>query len=394
LPTSGPTISSGRRGYLRYQYGEHFWIPEVLADFSKGMVRDTARIAIPDGSVYDSADYLLHQPGMAQKRGGTSYAGPAMTNATYANSVLYAPFSGGAQLLAGGSGGSASSHLFKITAATTTDLYVTAGVEPMQSNPVFWGGAAKQYAIYPVNFAATPPVVYDGAAAPALLGGSPPQACPYAAIYKSRLVLGGATGNIQRMYFSPVPDISSTWDTANSWIDVDHEIVGFAALNNALLIFGLGQMSRIIGSTPPPNSDMDRAPLANVGCIDGRSIVVRDGYAFFAGAGGVYGSNGTTPVSLTRQGGIDSYWQSLMALTPISPFRPRRWRGALLPDSAQVRIEVLEADKRPVAAVADHDEVRAVRAVDIYMDHSIEMHMLFDLGHDLDERILREQFGY
>jgi hypothetical protein len=223
-----------------------------------------------------------------------------MTNATYANSVLYAPFSGGAQLLAGGSGGSASSHLFKITAGTTTDLFGTVGVEPTQSNPVFWGGAAKQYAIYPINFAATAPVVYDGSAAPAVLGGSPPQECPYAVIYKSRLVLGGAAGNIQRMYFSPVPDISSTWDTANSWIDADHEIVGFAPLNNALLILGLGQMSRIIGSTPPPNSDMDRAPVSNVRCIDGRSIVVRDGYAFFAGASGVYTTNGAALAVIKR----------------------------------------------------------------------------------------------
>jgi NAD+ kinase len=103
---------------------------------------------------------------------------------------------------------------------------------------------------------------------------------------------------------------------------------------------------------------------------------------------------GSTAYNLSAQGPIIPINASLMALTPISPFRPRRWRGALLPDSAQVRIEVLEADKRPVAAVADHDEVRAVRAVDIYMDHSIEMHMLFDPGHDLDERILREQFGY
>ncbi|HZD91404.1 MAG TPA: NAD(+) kinase, partial [Pseudolabrys sp.] len=83
---------------------------------------------------------------------------------------------------------------------------------------------------------------------------------------------------------------------------------------------------------------------------------------------------------------------SLMALTPISPFRPRRWRGALLPDKARVTIEVLEAEKRPVAAVADHDEVRSVKAVDISMDHAIRLNMLFDPGHNLDERILREQF--
>ncbi len=65
-----------------------------------------------------------------------------------------------------------------------------------------------------------------------------------------------------------------------------------------------------------------------------------------------------------------------------------------MPDSARVRVEVLEPEKRPVAAVADHDEVRAVCAVDIRMDHGISMQMLFDPGHSLDERILREQFGY
>jgi NAD+ kinase len=103
---------------------------------------------------------------------------------------------------------------------------------------------------------------------------------------------------------------------------------------------------------------------------------------------------GSTAYNLSVQGPILPIGAPLLALTPISPFRPRRWRGALLPDKATVTIEVLEVDKRPVAAVADHDEVRSVRSVEICMDHSIEMHMLFDPGHSLDERILREQFGY
>jgi NAD+ kinase len=102
---------------------------------------------------------------------------------------------------------------------------------------------------------------------------------------------------------------------------------------------------------------------------------------------------GSTAYNLSVQGPIIPIGAPLMALTPISPFRPRRWRGALLPDSAKVTVEVLEAEKRPVAAVADHDEVRSVRSVEISMDRSIAMHMLFDPGHSLDERILREQFG-
>jgi NAD+ kinase len=103
---------------------------------------------------------------------------------------------------------------------------------------------------------------------------------------------------------------------------------------------------------------------------------------------------GSTAYNLSAQGPIIPIDAPLLALTPISPFRPRRWRGALLPDKARVTVEVLESDKRPVAAVADHDEVRSVRRVEIAMDRKKSMHMLFDPGHSLDERILREQFGY
>jgi NAD+ kinase len=103
---------------------------------------------------------------------------------------------------------------------------------------------------------------------------------------------------------------------------------------------------------------------------------------------------GSTAYNLSVQGPIIPIHAPLLALTPISPFRPRRWRGALLPDTARVTVEVIEPEKRPVAAVADHDEVRSVRTVDIRMDHMIAIKMLFDPGHSLDERILREQFGY
>ncbi len=102
---------------------------------------------------------------------------------------------------------------------------------------------------------------------------------------------------------------------------------------------------------------------------------------------------GSTAYNLSVGGPIIPVGAPLLALTPISPFRPRRWRGALLPDRARVTIEVLDADRRPVAAVADHDEVRSVRSVDIRRDSDIAMQVLFDPGHSLDERILREQFG-
>ncbi|MGB3865275.1 MAG: NAD kinase [Xanthobacteraceae bacterium] len=103
---------------------------------------------------------------------------------------------------------------------------------------------------------------------------------------------------------------------------------------------------------------------------------------------------GSTAYNLSAQGPILPINAALLALTPISAFRPRRWRGALLPDNAFVVIEVLEHAKRPVAAVADHDEVRDALRVEILSDKSISMRMLFDPGHSLEERILSEQFGY
>jgi NAD+ kinase len=103
---------------------------------------------------------------------------------------------------------------------------------------------------------------------------------------------------------------------------------------------------------------------------------------------------GSTAYNLSANGPILPLDAHLMALTPISAFRPRRWRGALLPDKAKVRIDVLESAKRPVAAVADHTEIRDVCSVEIAMDHKTGLVLLHDPGHSLEERILREQFGY
>ncbi|MET3891734.1 NAD+ kinase [Bosea sp. OAE506] len=103
---------------------------------------------------------------------------------------------------------------------------------------------------------------------------------------------------------------------------------------------------------------------------------------------------GSTAYNLSANGPILPLDAPLLALTPISAFRPRRWRGALLPDHAKVTIEVLEAEKRPVSAVADHVQIDNVLRVAIEIDRTVDLVMLHDPGHSLDERILREQFGY
>ncbi len=103
---------------------------------------------------------------------------------------------------------------------------------------------------------------------------------------------------------------------------------------------------------------------------------------------------GSTAYNLSAHGPILPIDSALLAMTPLSPFRPRRWRGALLPHQVQIRFDILEPEKRPVSAVADNIEVRDVSRVDVAEDRSITMTMLFDAGHSLDERILAEQFLY
>ncbi|MCY3828407.1 MAG: NAD kinase [Rhodospirillaceae bacterium] len=101
---------------------------------------------------------------------------------------------------------------------------------------------------------------------------------------------------------------------------------------------------------------------------------------------------GSTAYNLSAQGPIVPIGARLLALTPISAFRPRRWRGALLPDTASVTIEILEPSKRPVSAAADSTEVRDVASVTVRQAADMTLSLLFDPEHDLEERILREQF--
>ncbi|MBX9698723.1 MAG: NAD kinase [Acetobacteraceae bacterium] len=101
---------------------------------------------------------------------------------------------------------------------------------------------------------------------------------------------------------------------------------------------------------------------------------------------------GSTAYNLSAHGPIVPLGANLLPLTPISAFRPRRWRGALLPSDAEVVFEVLEAEKRPVAAVADYTEVRDVRRVEVREDRAVSLTLLFDPDHGLSERIIAEQF--
>jgi NAD+ kinase len=101
---------------------------------------------------------------------------------------------------------------------------------------------------------------------------------------------------------------------------------------------------------------------------------------------------GSTAYNLSAHGPVLPLGSDILALTPISPFRPRRWKGAIIPGNAYVKFSVQDCEKRPVSATADNFEVRDVDSVEVFEDKSIALKLLFDPEHNLEDRIINEQF--
>jgi NAD+ kinase len=154
-------------------------------------------------------------------------------------------------------------------------------------------------------------------------------------------------------------------------VTVKGEIVSSAAINEVSLLRETRQTARIEVN------------------VNGRTVLpelVCDGVLVATPAG-------STAYNFSAQGPILPLGANLVALTPISPFRPRRWRGALVPDDLKILLRVLDAEKRPVSAVADQREVRDVATVEVCVDRALALTLLFDPEHALDERISMEQFA-
>jgi hypothetical protein len=206
---------------------------------------------------------------------------------------------------------SGHAHLYTVTSGSTTDVSTLGtGFPPIASCPMFVSGTTPLL-IVPASNGTTGPKKYDGSSV-ASLGGSPP-AGKYACSYKNRLYLAATSANPNRLYASKLGD-GEVWDTAVGWIDFDDPIKAIAPLPNAMVVLSERQAVRLVGSNPPPGGDMEQQPLSLInGTPDARSVCVWNGQVIFCNPRGVYMTPGAGITNLTRKGGIESYWQSLLS---------------------------------------------------------------------------------
>jgi hypothetical protein len=301
-------MPSGLRAVLRY-FSDR---PEVEADFSRGIVRDLPRSSIPVGGVYDAIDFLVDQPGLLRKRGGTAYQsstlGASVNNGV--NFVAAAEFPTGTKIMGRGADG----HLYDCTAASSVDIGAFA-VSTLDTPKLYVdtlvvasadGSTAPKKVTCPVSTLTI-----------GNLGGSPPPG-KLVTTHISRVVLGNSVAHPNRIWFSPVPNVESTWDTSNAYIDANHYLTALASIQGVLLAFSAGATERIVGNVPPGTTgeNMSLQPLGQVGCADARSIAPWGSYIVFASQEGVYVTNGAGFDSLTEKPdgtGISSYWRQQYA---------------------------------------------------------------------------------
>ncbi len=301
--------SQGRRGYYLYEYGSHLWFPETRQDFSGGMKRDMPRHLLPANAVYDAADFVVSPQGFMYKRGGWGYAGPATAGSPAGlNWVTYAEFTSGDQLLALGL---TNGKLYKVTSGSTTDLGST-GATGALGLPTFMNlNSTVQYLVIPQQDGTTVPKLYDGASL-TNLGGSPP-AGRYSCSHAGRLVLASSLANPNRLWFGPIPDFTTTWDTTTAWFDFPESITGIASVAGALLVWTRSGLYKLVGDTPPPGTNMARSKVGATGLRFAHGVFVGDNTAYFANDKGVYRTNGVGVDCLTALGGIQAYYQATAA---------------------------------------------------------------------------------
>lgn len=265
---------------------------------------------MPEGSLWWGADLIPNLLSPARERGGWANASNdiAAVTATASTVVagIYANYVAGGTLIAIDEDG----RLYKVASnGTVTDV---GSALLLSQNPVFH----RDKVIVMAFDGTTAPKKVTNAAGTltiANLGGSPPTAI-FATVFKDRTVLGNTAAQPQRLYFSD-PGDPEGWDVTNTYVDFNNPITALAAVRNFVLVWSDSTMSRLYGSSPPPDSDfVVNDPMFEVGCTDARSVAVSGDKVVFANAEGLYLTDGSIdPVNLTALCGMLTYWQDQLA---------------------------------------------------------------------------------
>lgn len=306
---------------------------QIEANFSRGIVRDSARSLIPEGGVYDAVDFMLEQPGRAYKRGGWVKHSAALPAAPSMVGTIHIP----TRVVA-----ISNNDLYDVTSETgpQATLVGTVGFSPRENSPIYVGKMILcdgEIAQRPKKVHTTGPT---GAVTLSPLGGNPPYAA-HSTVYASRIVLARGSENTagfnysdapqkNRVWFSELPDVEATWDYATKYIDTTYEITGLASIQGVLLIFSPHFCERLIGGVPPGvptepdgtdlSGNMELQPVGGVGCVDARSIVTLDNQIIFGSQEGIFSTNGVGFVNLMENeehSGILSFWRSLFAESTV-----------------------------------------------------------------------------
>lgn len=279
-------------------------VSPVQDTWDQGMRRDKPRDRMAPGSAWNLVDFMPGEDGALQKRAGWTYQSDDIATANSAASYVvagaYAPFAAAGKNCAIDEDG----RLYTIaTNGTVTDI--GAAVTPVGPLPFH-----RDKLIIPASDGTTAPKYYDGSTLGALAG-SPP-AGKYGCVYKDRTALACTAAQPNRVYFSGPGDPTS-WDTTNGYVDGSFPVTAVASLRNALIVLSQQVTERIIGSTPPPGSDMAKQTLFDGGCVDARSAVVSDDQLVYANTESILVTDGATVLDLTEAAGCLPYWRSLMA---------------------------------------------------------------------------------
>lgn len=319
--------------------------------FNAGMKRDSSRNRMPPNTAWNMVDLIPDYDAPARERGGWAHASDAVSavtaTASYIRGGIFATFSPTSGADPRNLAIDEDGLLYRI--ATNGTVTLIGSARTLAQNPVFHGGTAASAAsaiytglvIIPDGAGAAVPKKYDGTTL-SDLGGSPPKA-RYAAVYRDYTVLGngmvGSTTYPNRIWFSPAGDPDAgfsgsvtAWDTTDSWIDFSLPVEGLASTKSVLLVFHADRLSRIRGSSPPPDEDMVvDDPFQKVGLLDPFSITEDQDMVYWCAPEGVFRTDGVSLDDITLKGGMLRYWLDLAAdSTTAWTFATGIHRGNLL----------------------------------------------------------------